>query len=92
MSLTNLAVRVGKPEGERLRLEIEPMAGAKVFAAERRPRPFMGHASGRLDIIDAPSVDVAWPLREIQANHFATTTDPAPEHRRVSRISREKPR
>ena len=75
MSLTNLAVRVGETaaEGERLGLEIEPMAGAKVFAADRRPRPFMGHASSRLDMIDAPSVDVAWPLREFQANHFVTT-------------------
>jgi hypothetical protein len=51
-----------------------------------------GHATSLVDMIDAPSVDVAWPLREIRANYFATTTDPAPEHRRVSRISREKPR
>ena len=55
MSLTNLAVRVGETaaEGEHLRLEIEPMAGAKVFAAERRPRPFVGHAGSSVDMIDA---------------------------------------
>jgi hypothetical protein len=52
----------------------------------------LGHTTSRFDMIDAPSVDVAWPLREFQANYFVTTTDAATEHRRVSRISREKPR
>jgi len=44
-------------------------------AAEGRPQLFVGHAGS--------SVDVAWPLREIRANHFVTTTDAATERTRV---------
>ena len=51
-----------------------------------------GHASSRLDMMDASSVDAACPLLKIRANYFATTKDPASEHGRVSRISRGKPR
>ena len=61
----------------------------RMFAGERRPQPFVGHASSPVDMIDASSVDGAWLLREIRANHFATTTVAATEH---TYVSREKPR
>lgn len=52
-------------------IQLATMAGARVFAVEHRPQPFVGHASGPVEVIDASSVDLAQVVRDQTGGHGA---------------------
>lgn len=52
-------------------VQLATRAGARVFAVERTAEPYMGHATGPVDMIDASSQDIAATVRERTGGHGA---------------------
>jgi len=52
-------------------IQLATLAGARVFAVERHAEPYIGHASGEVDVIAADSTDIAAYVREKTGGHGA---------------------
>jgi NADPH:quinone reductase-like Zn-dependent oxidoreductase len=52
-------------------VQLATRAGARVFAVERGPEAFIGHASGPVDMICAQHTDIAAHVREMTGGHGA---------------------
>ncbi len=52
-------------------IQIATMRGAHVFAVERHKQPFVGHANGPVDMIDASTIDLAAHVRDQTNGHGA---------------------
>jgi NADPH:quinone reductase len=52
-------------------IQLATQAGARVFAAERSAEPYMGHASGPVDMIAADATDIAAYVRDKTGGHGA---------------------
>lgn len=52
-------------------IQLATRAGARVFAVERTAEPYIGHASGPVEMIDASTQDIAATVREKTGGHGA---------------------
>lgn len=52
-------------------IQLATLAGARVFAAEYKPVPYLGHANAEIEMLDSSSQDVAAIVREKTGGHGA---------------------
>ena len=52
-------------------IQLATLAGARVFGVEYKPMPYLGHASGEVEMLDSSADDVAALVRERTGGHGA---------------------